>query len=1591
MSSISPESPGKIPPSYGLPAGSRLEITAAIKNEQGQWVTPSLEESEELAVQKGATETIREVGEQTQSWKQFVEEGALLEVTSSGVFVKEGEEWRDLLSGQEQEPLRESVSKTMSAVTTILGGKKEGKEVSKEVAANANALRQGDVVIQVRVVPTAPSFAKRYEAEQKSYENFEALAAYTRLPNVQESLQERGMSVEQVHDRMEELRVAAYDMRGAMNRVNTLLQEGKTQEAVELYIEEMPAHYEAFSEAMRLWQRTQRELALKLGTENPHFEKLFVDSEQIAFQIETAKELFTMAERTLRGQIETAPALEKMGQSKAHFEYDPFVSYDVEQEFFANLTWIANALSEEIEDLEGKGLDVELTRERIQGLGYASRDLLETLEKVNELLQEEKIDEAVELYADEMPARFGAFCDALRLWQRTQRELANILGTESPFYSDLAIDLQHIAYQYGVAGELFALAEGVNQVKTASALEQMGKAKANFDRELQLARAVEKEVSSALKSEKAYQETIEEALTALNDPGYCEYLIESAGWTQHEIDEHKKKFGGLWEQTDEVLEIFYKTAERLSVGEVQEGIDYFSQAMQSRSPEYLQALQRLAVPQKIAQFRVSDTARAPLEIDLQHIQEHAALLETVSRATQKADVVDLKGKIAIDEGEWEKALELLQAQPVELQKNLKLADMVGLLNQNLKRGQEYTERLGEFVKAYRGKPELFQRVMSEHGIDAFESSFLFDQYQNIYKALLEWDRKYQEVVDLANLENYDLLVSWYEGLAREGYPKLLDQLRAAYLNGERLKAEPVKQAFLAFAREAGIPDPELTYTQLSTARPWEDQPRVFEESLQLGVAGGVSKSEEAAGALKEMQGHFADEKKVWGTTNYAKELQLARTIEKEVGRALENEDAYLEEARGALRAAVTAFDKDAFTKALSDTGWQRKDSEAHRAQLAELIRLTNRVQDTLRTTMNLVRLGEVQRGIDLFSKQMQAHYLEYTQIAQAFAIPQKIAQARVLPTQLAPFEIDLQHGQEYVALLETVSREAQQAGVPAPSAESALEVMGEASTKLQTHLNLADMVGSLNRNQKSSQEFTARLGQFVKAYRENPEEFQRVMREHEIDEFESSFLFSHYQQVYEALQEWDKSYQKVVALADSRKYKAALEEYTRLAREDYPMLLDKLRGVYVNAERVNAGSVEEAFLAFAREAGIPEPELTYTQLSTAQPWEQPRMFEESLRLGAEGGISKLEGADEAIKLMKWDLKARIETWGTNYDEELRLARTVDQEVSRALESEKAYQTAVVKAIEAFNEERLLASGLSREEIDGYKEQLDGLSRQIDEVVELYGKTREHLRTGKLQRGIDDFSGEMQTRYPLYVQFAQGLAIIQKIAQAWVPEADRAPFALDLNHAREPVALLETVLREAKKAELPIVSIEGLESSVEVMKGASQDLQAHLKQADMVGYLNHNQKSGEEFTARLGEFVTAYRDNRGAFQRIMREHGISDLESSYIFNQYQHVYEALQKWDKSYQQVVNFANDENYDLALITYNRLVKEDYPGLLERLNGVYMAASRRQSGPVKLAFEEFAKEVGLSDPQRSFDDLRALRAGEKSLVFKECLQKAE
>ena len=124
---------------------------------------------------------------------------------------------------------------------------------------------------------------------------------------------------------------------------------------------------------------------------------------------------------------------------------------------------------------------------------------------------------------------------------------------------------------------------------------------------------------------------------------------------------------------------------------------------------------------------------------------------------------------------------------------------------------------------------------------------------------------------------------------------------------------------------------------------------------------------------------------------------------------------------------------------------------------------------------------------------------------------------------------------------------------------------------------------------------------------------------------------------------------------------------------------------------------------------------------------------------------------------------------------------------------------------------------------------------------------------------------------------------------------------------------------------------------------------------------------------------------------MRMHGISDLESSFIFNHYMEAHKALQAWDDQFQKVVDLANQGKSREAIDAYATLINRDYANLVKNVRNVNFSIYKLSEPRVASAFEEVCNHFRIQNPKQMLSTLSTERLAMKTkLDYEDALSRA-
>jgi|GEM_PF-6695695 len=448
-----------------------------------------------------------------------------------------------------------------------------------------------------------------------------------------------------------------------------------------------------------------------------------------------------------------------------------------------------------------------------------SRKMLELMHQVKQMLEDGKIEESVQLYAQKMPEVYGAFSDAMR----------NYLGSDHQQY------LNHMEFQLKVAQELFRLTQTIGT--HAQALTKMSEVKKSFENDRKLFESVNAEFKACFNQELAFNQQIQKAITKFQDNKFINSLV-SKKWTNKEITDYMEKLKALKIQSDKVLKAL-QIKNQCSLGQLQKTMDDLCLKLEKRMPAYILALKEFIVIQKVARGRTLLDIPDCFSLDLKHLNGYKDLIETISETADHSNSNHLKSE------SWKKSLHSIQETLKDFDHQLKTPLMALAINDTHKGNQEFTKELGVFVQAYQQNRKLFDETMLRNGISEVQSAFIFNHYIQLYDQLLQWDAQFQTCVDLCNQQKYTEALDEYTLLIETRFKDLVKNVRNIYFTSTDLAKPVVRKAFLDFSSSVGLPNPAQTFTTLATQRGAIKQQIRFDECLKGAKKQGLIVSDRA--------------------------------------------------------------------------------------------------------------------------------------------------------------------------------------------------------------------------------------------------------------------------------------------------------------------------------------------------------------------------------------------------------------------------------------------------------------------------------------------------------------------------------------------------------------------------------------------------------------------------------------------------------------------------------------------------------------------------------------------------------------------------
>ncbi|MCH9626395.1 MAG: hypothetical protein S4CHLAM2_00150 [Chlamydiales bacterium] len=370
-----------------------LKVSCAVFNKKAKrWESPQLDETQQAMV-KQALEALRGNAEVTKA----LNDGATLEITKSGIYLKRGQRWTNLLNDATFSKQRGAVKKTLAAVTGIVGDL--SKTAERVVAEPALKAKDG-LVIEV---------------------------------NAKRQLRPKALSkeIQDVLDRAEELRL-----------------EGKNQEAAEYYAAHMPACYERYCQELV----EKRESGEEVDLEHP--DDLYAYSNEL-FSM-GLKGSDTGALATAMDRIEAAHnAYQKEARHVETCQKRVEALTDQENRFSQEVLGAIEAFRDPdfVAWLEAEGFttaEIRAHRECLDALEEISDEVCEALVEVEKLFDAGKTREGKALYEEKMSQLMPVYHAALAAVVIPQRVADNRVSGLRPF----ALNLDRVQLHQAFATEL---------------------------------------------------------------------------------------------------------------------------------------------------------------------------------------------------------------------------------------------------------------------------------------------------------------------------------------------------------------------------------------------------------------------------------------------------------------------------------------------------------------------------------------------------------------------------------------------------------------------------------------------------------------------------------------------------------------------------------------------------------------------------------------------------------------------------------------------------------------------------------------------------------------------------------------------------------------------------------------------------------------------------------------------------------------------------------------------------------------------------------------------------------------------------------
>lgn len=374
-------------------------------------------------------------------------------------------------------------------------------------------------------------------------------------------------------------------------------------------------------------------------------------------------------------------------------------------------------------------------------------------------------------------------------------------------------------------------------------------------------------------------------------------------------------------------------------------------------------------------------------------------------------------------------------------------------------------------------------------------------------------------------------------------------------------------------------------------------------------------------------------------------------------------------------------------------------------------------------------------------------------------------------------------------------------------------------------------------------------------------------------------------------------------------------------------------------------------------------------------------------------VPEIEGKDQNIVIQVRVLsKAEQLAIGT-------FQQTVVTEIETLLDEERGFnlktKQAQVHLQNSDNVNHLLQNGWTLEEIEEYRSRLNRLEIESNRALDLLEKTERQIASGQIDKGIGYFNQEISKHHGVYTQACIDLMIFQNRGGLSATSQQPPPSSLNLKQPiryREVLQEIRTAADHVQEEYKQIIDQQEIASTLESINPHIARLEHASAEAVFFLALHTEYQTSRIYTKKVGNFVEKYVNNRELFESLMRNAGLSDLESAVVFNHFVETYRALEEWDNQFQVVIDLANQKKYQEALEAHHNLIHNRFKSFVAITSNAFYGIRLLSTPAVDGTLTLFADLMGIRDRTPLSVMLVGSRIPLKpQMIFKEILSKGQ